>query len=904
MKLKRLSAAVFIAALIALLGFVRPADDPIVKIAAQLSKWLADNPQEKVYLQIDKPYYAAGDDIWFKAYVVTASEHKLSAISGVLNVELIDDRDSIKQSLKLPVVNGLTWGDFALPDTLSPGNYRIRAYTNWMRNAGADYFFDKTIAIVSAAASNVFIQSVYDYRDVNGKQQVEARIRYTDADGKPYKASRVNYSVRLNGKSIARGSGITDDNGNLNISFANPGTGLAGAGRIITTLHLNDKSTVTKQLPIKAANNKVDVQFFPEGGNLVYGNNSRIAFKAVGADGLGVPVKGVVTDDQDKTITDFTTLHAGMGVFDFIPQSGRIYRAKLTYADGSQSSVALPSPSTGGYMLRITEFDGNIVVKILPGPDVIRSAAETGRISLVAQSGGVIYYAGKSAPGSKSFSAIIPKTKFPSGIVQFTLFSPSAEPMNERLVFVRNPDQLKLNIVADRLAYAPRGLVKLEMNATNANNKPVIGSFSVAVTDEAKVGADNAEQTILSNLLLTSDLRGYIENPTYYFSGEELQASAALDVLMLTQGFRRFEWKALMAGTTPPPVYQPEKTVTVSGHIKTLGGKPVPFGKVTLLTTTGGTFVVDTTADDKGRFAFTNLVFEDSVKFVVQARTAKDRKNVQIDLDNIAPPAIARGKSFPDLQAYNGNDLSIFLQNSRFKNEQLLKYGLTGKPEKMLKEVRVTAKKNPAEHSANLNGPGNADQVIGAEEFEKMGCFRISDCLQGRLAGVVFRNGTPYLMRNLRYPMQLIIDGMTIDDPSILDNFNPSDVESVEVLKSIGYTSIYGMRGGGGVLLITTKRGGPVSYRHYAPGIIVYNPKGYYKSRVFYSPQYDNPKTNAAVPDLRSTIYWNPNVITNNDGKTSFSFFNADGKGTYRVVIEGIDSDGNLGRQVYRYKVE
>ena len=156
----------------------------------------------------------------------------------------------------------------------------------------------------------------------------------------------------------------------------------------------------------------------------------------------------------------------------------------------------------------------------------------------------------------------------------------------------------------------------------------------------------------------------------------------------------------------------------------------------------------------------------------------------------------------------------------------------------------------------------------------------------------------------MRYPMQIIIDGMTIDDASILDNFNPSDVESVEVLKSIGYTSIYGMRGGGGVLLITTKRGGPGIYRHYAPGIIVYSPKGYYKSRVFYSPQYDNPKTNTAVADLRSTIYWNPNIITNNLGKASFTFFNADGKGTYRVVVEGIDSDGNLGRQEYRYKVE
>jgi len=905
MNYKRISAAFFIAGLIAMFGFVRADDDPIAKIVAQLNKWLSANRQEKVYLQMDKPYYSAGDDIWFKAYVVTASEHRLSAISGVLNIDLIDDRDSIKQSVKLPIVNGLTWGDFALPDTLTEGNYRIRAYTNWMRNAGDDYFFDKTIAIVNAITNNVSARARFAYGTLNGKQQINAAIDYTGPEGKLYKGNRVTYDVRLGTKSITKGSGITGDNGNLNISFLNSNPELLRSGRIVTTLRLADKSTVTKSFLIKAGTNNVDVQFFPEGGNLVYGNTSKIAFKAVGADGLGAAIKGAVVDDKNNVITTFSTTHAGMGVFELRPEAGAAYKAKITYANGSETSVALPSVTAAGYLLKINQFEDNIIVKILPGPDVTQSA-EAGVISLIAQSGGIVYYAGKSKPGSKSLTATIPKNKFPSGIVQFTLFSPSGEPMNERLVFVRNNDELKLGINTDKQIYSPRGQVKMELNAKDANDKPIVGSFSVAITDETKVPPDQTrEQTIFSNLLLTSDLKGYIEKPGYYFAGNDEKTSADLDVLMLTQGYRRFDWKPVMAGTTPAAVYQPEKTITISGRIKTLGGKPVPHGKVTLLSNTGGVFMTDTVADESGRFSFPNLVFTDSVKFVVQARTAKDRKNVQIDLDNVAPQKVAKNKNYPDLQTNIGDGLSSFAENSKAKYEQLLKYGLTGKPAKMLKEVQINAKRNPAEHSSNLNGPGNADQVIGVEEFEKMGCFRISDCLQGRLVGVVFRNGTPYLMRNLRYPMQIIVDGITIDDPSILDNFNPADIESVEVLKSIGYTSIYGMRGGGGVLLITTKRGGPnYNYTHYAPGIIVYNPKGYYKSRVFYAPRYDNPKTNTAIPDLRSTIYWNPNIITNNEGNASFDFFNADGKGTYRVVVEGIDSDGNLGRRVYRYKVE
>jgi TonB-dependent SusC/RagA subfamily outer membrane receptor len=203
-----------------------------------------------------------------------------------------------------------------------------------------------------------------------------------------------------------------------------------------------------------------------------------------------------------------------------------------------------------------------------------------------------------------------------------------------------------------------------------------------------------------------------------------------------------------------------------------------------------------------------------------------------------------------------------------------------------------------------LNGPGGADQVVNGAEFEKMGCPVITDCLQGRLTGVVFKNGVPYSTRSLSRAMEIIVDGMTVD-ADFLSNLIANQIESIEVLRSAGYTSIYGGRGNGGVLVITTKRGGADNnVQRYAPGVITYSPKGFHKIREFYSPQYDNPKTNPQVPDLRSTIFWKPNVATGKEGKTSFEFFNADTKGTYRVVVEGIDEDGNIGRQVYRYKVE
>lgn len=884
----------------ALVGFTRIDDDPVAKIIAQLGKWYAAHPQEKVYLQLDKPYYAVGDDIWFKAYVTAGSEHRLSAISGVLNVELIDDSDSVKQYIKLPVINGLTWGDFALPDTLKEGNYRIRAYTNWMRNAGRDYYFDKTISIGNAITNTVFTKTEYTY----SQQKVNAVINYADLSGTPYSGKQVNYQVDLGPNNIQKGRGQTDDKGNLNISF-NVSEETAKPGRIITTIKLDEKKSVIKSVLIKAASGKVDLQFLPEGGNLVFGNDSKIAFKAVGADGLSVTVNGVIMDEQNNKAATFTSNHLGMGEFNFRPMAGKTYKAKVTYADGSENTVPLPAATNSGYTLNVDNTDvDNIQVKITPGEAVTANTSETGVISLVAQSGGVIYYAGKSKPGIKLFTATIPKSKFPTGIVQFTLFSETGEPLNERLVFVQNNDQLKLDVTSDQQTYQPRQKVKIELAANDKTGKPVIGSFSVSVTDETKVPVDEtAESTILSNLLLTSDLRGYVEKPNYYFTDANGRTADDLDVLMLTQGYHRFEWKEVLNDTYAPITYQPEKTLEISGHLKNLLGKPVANGKVTLLTTKGGIFMVDTVSDSKGHFTFRNLVFRDSVKFVVQARTAKDHKNVEIDLDNVTQEKAGTNKNAPDMQVnISGGSLPFLLNSKNWYSEQL-KFGLVTNSI-LLKQVEIKAQKiNPAENSSNLNGGGNADQVVSGDDLVGLGCAQITDCLQGKLFGVSFQNGIPYLNRNTA-PMTVIIDGLTVDS-DILNTLSANDIASIEVLRNIMYTSIYGGRGGGGVLIITSKRGGAIySVQRYSPGIVTYNPKGYYKARTFYSPQYDNPAKNTQMADLRSTVFWNPNIVTNKEGKASFGYFNTDNKGTYRVVIEGIDDNGNLGRQVYKYKVE
>lgn len=253
------------------------------------------------------------------------------------------------------------------------------------------------------------------------------------------------------------------------------------------------------------------------------------------------------------------------------------------------------------------------------------------------------------------------------------------------------------------------------------------------------------------------------------------------------------------------------------------------------------------------------------------------------------------------MQVSVSDGLSAYLQSSKSYYDAQLKYGV-GNHVIALKEVVIKSTRPVLKNSENLNGPGNADQVITSDQL--MGCATLDVCLQGRLLGVIFRNGVPYSTRG--GALTINVDGMFLPNTDF-SSINVDDIASVEVLRTPEYYSIYGGQAGpGGVLLITMKRGDEnKSYlSRPAPGIIVLSPKGYYKARIFYSPQYDDPKTNAAIADLRSTIYWNPSIVTDKDGNASFDFFNAGSKGTYRVTVEGIDIDGNIGRQVYRYKVE
>ena len=779
---------------------------------AALKAFLAAHPTEKAYLQFDKPYYAAGDTIYFKAYVTAGDRHEPSKISGVLHVDLINTKNNIDQSIKLQLVDGIAWGDFALPDSLPKGNYRVRAWTRWICNDPGS-FFEKEIPI-----------------------------------------------------------GSLQDN----------------------------KIPESNTARIKTVKAKADLQFFPEGGELVTGIENKVAFKAIGINGLGINLKGVISDNTGKQITTFASARLGMGYFELLPEEGKSYKAELTYADGNKDNVMLPQAKDKGIILSVNNDSLQKTTVSIRANQGYFNENKGKDYTLLIYSGGIANTVSCKLDSNVIMLDLI-KRKLFTGVTRITLFSPANEPVCERLIFIQNYDQLSLNLNTDKESYHTRDKISIKLKAKTRADSVTAGHFSVSVIDEGKVPVDeNDEITILSSLLLTSDLKGYIEQPNYYFNNITDEKLKEVDLVMLTHGYRRFAWKQVLDSANSKPAYQPETGLEISGTAATLLGKPIAKGTVSLISQIGGP-VLSQTTDEKGNFRFSNLIFNNTVHFVLNATNAKGKNNTKLiySKDVILPVSSAA------ISGYNFDNQVIigYLLSAKKQQEQLNVPGL-GKGQ-MLKEVKIKGiKENNNYRSSNLSGPGHADVVVHTEQLEKMGGF-LSTRLVSQTRGLIvwhpnplggftpsfFMGGTPLI----------ILDGSPFPD---LDKINPNTVETVELLVGAN-TSIYGISGGDAVFVITTKQGKGAEAKDIASiGILPITVEGFYRPREFYAPKYEHLNETPNRKDLRSTIYWQPELKTDKEGNASFDYYNADGTGTYKVVVEGIDEKGNIGRRVFRYKVE
>lgn len=862
---------------------------------------LAKYKLEKVYLHLDKHYYAAGQTIWFKAYVIDGAGQP-SVLSRVLYTELIDENNRITQNLRLPLTSGLASGDFQLPDTLEEGNYRIRAYTRWMRNFGEEQYYDRLIRIGNNLSNQVLTHTTYTAsKETNA---AEAQITYTSLEGSILANQEVSYSLEFNNR-LQRGKGRTDGNGTLTINLP------ATAGTLTTTINHNNQP-VTMTIPVRVTTDQIDIQFFPEGGQLVDSIPSRVAFKANRA-GLGIPVSGYITDGDTVRLASIKTEHAGMGSFILTPFTGHSYTAVINLPDGKQQRIPLPVSQLQGYVLTLMNNDPD---QLRFRVKASRNQVQNGQLMLVARTSGQMYEVSRFTLNRQYADLIIPNAELPTGIVQFTLFDQMSQPVAERLVFIRHYDELKLDITTNKAQYGTREKVRMELTAIDAVGKAVPGSFSVAVTRVPVV--EEEEHTILSTLLLTSELKGYIEKPNYYFTDTTGTKRAHLDNLLLTQGWRRFTWKQVQDKNYPKINYAAEGGIAIGGLI-TNHNKPVKNGRVTLFSPKAG-LSLDTVTNSEGRFMFKDLVFTDSTRFVIQARTERDGKNVKIEPDRVIPPLVIANLSIvPDIEVDVNSSMLPYLKDTAKELAELREQGLLEHTQ-VLKEVTVTAQRDDkkVQFSSKL-GNRPADVVIKEKDFNFLSS--VQQAIQGKVNGLNFyihpKTGSTYayLTRNTGIKasstgpiafMKVFLDGVLLlperlDDTEVdLQRLDVSNLAAIEVLTGSTNTALYGNQGIGGVLLLTSKRfaSEDLPETETAKGIISFQPKGYYLGRDFYAPRYDDSAAQKDIKDLRSTIYWNANVPTSKEAVPSFDFFTTDMPGRYRTVVEGMDYMGRLARKV------
>jgi hypothetical protein len=884
-------------------------------LGEKTAKFNNDHPVEKVYLHFDKPYYAVGDTVWFKAYVtadayLTNTQHVPSTISSVVYVDIISGKDSIVRRLKLPVNNSVAFGDLVLSRPLyKQGGYRFRAYTNWMRNSDAAYFFNKTINVGNAIEKEVFTNISLSGSAKSNNAKIEAKINYKDAEGHTYANRKISWKIQnTDDETIGKGKGVTDGNGDITITFSTNKPVNFNTSLLITAIDITEQKTLSTTFPLKHATAAMDVQFFPEGGDLLSGVKSKVAFKAIRPDGLGVAIKGTVTDNSGATVATLTTQHLGMGVFSMVPETGKTYKANVTFPDGTQNSYDLPAVKNDGVTLSVINTDPEKISLRISTTDQFFQTHKGKPFYIVAQNGQMICYAAQTPPLlSKVYPASIPKSKFPTGVLKLTLFATNGQALAERVIFIQRNDQLNLTLAPTKPSYNTRQQVIMNVSAKNAT-LPALANLSVTVLDESKVPFDeNAETTILTSLLLTSDLKGYVEKPNYYFNKPTEQTNADLDVLMLTQGYSRFSYKDILANRIPAVTkYLPEDGIAVTGTLRTAEGRLISRGNVNFIIK--GRVEKSTVTNVMGEFTFSKLFFPDSSEAVLNAKGNVNANNLMILPDNVTAQPISVNTTAPDEVSNIDSSLNNYLLNSR---KQYLN-------SHQLKEVVIranTVKKPSHTDFPALNGLSSIpDHVIPNSYF--VGCNNLFECLKSGNAGLQSDMDKLYIRRDYnqgnRDPVAVYYNGMPVDF-SYLVNVMPVDVESVEVFASDGLSSINKMTGTNGVIVINSKVVPKTTMTKdqikelMAPqySAVPFTPKGYTMARSFYTPRYDVSKDGAFGGDLRSTIYWNPKVLTDKTtGNATFDYYTSDGKGSYRAIIEGIDINGNVGRTVVRYKVQ
>jgi hypothetical protein len=755
---------------------------------------------EKTYLQTDRTYYSAGEDIWFSAYLVNAKSTSLTSTSNNLYVELISPQSAILDKKTIRLDNGLGKGDFKIADTIPSGWYNIRAYTNWMRNFGTNFVFQKSIFITNHLKEN-------------------ATYATRNADKKPPGA-------------------------------ANPG---------------KQKS----------------IMFFPEGGSLVEGLNSLVAFKTNDDLGNGLKASGSVISSKGDTVTTFQSTDAGMGIFAFNPKANESYKVVGLFGKEPFSTV-LPQILKKGLALHLSSDSLQLKVTISAN-ETLFNEINGKSLSIIIKHAGDNVYTGTAKMTKQAISVSIPTKDIPQGISVLTLIDDAGRPNCERLVFINGESKNRLTITPGKTSYKTREKVELNIKATDLMGQPAKMALSLAVVD-GLISDDGSN--IESYLLLQSEIKGEIKNAGQYFDHNNPARLKQLDLLLLTQGWRDYVWKKL-ADNAIKIKYLPEAGLGIKGLVREkLANKPLPNMNVTLFGSGfNGDKLFATQTDQNGHYFFDGLKWYGNQPIKISSQDGKGKKGGWLQIDSVEKPVAIQFKN--GLQDFAKKiDAEI---SKRMDYNRAYKFG----DSITLNDVDVKANKgkNVEMFDQTLMTFGYPDQVFditnadysykGLEHFlltKVSGAQPVDDADSIGNEGITFISNGKKIRPRIKVNNREELVAERLDYYSLtMDLVNQVKVQ--HLVNNSG-NDVY-------VISLNLKDS---ALRGTSLNLLNINLTGYYTARDFYSPNYSNPAN--ANKDLRTTVFWSPLIKTNENGEAKVSFYNSDNKGNIVIRADGITQKG------------
>ncbi len=865
---------------------------------------------EKIYLQLDGKAYTTGNIVWFKAIVLNACDHVPSHLSRVLYVELVTPEEIIHEKKLIKIEDGIGQGFFYLGEDLPEGLYQIRAYTQWDRNFGSDFFFKEYIRVFAAESDENTekpISNVTLIKEQDNRNRLKARFTPALIDSLHKKKLTIIVALDNKNDTLEVKSG-KDDIYTLDYVLNEESQ--------FATLQMQTENDRRYSTTIVLNKDFLDLQFFPESGEMVHGLKSKVGFKALDANGQGKRVEGDIVDEKDSVITAFKSNLLGMGSFILTrADSTKKYYARLR-SQAEENEVLmypLPKVASKGNILAVEKRGQNILVSALS------NYLKNDSIELYISFRGMSFYEIKAKLNEGVFSVLLSANKFPEGIISFTMKDNLTQPVAERLYFNEKPDgRISLSISTDKDSYAERERTKLNIQATDSNGEPVNANLSVLVINKNQLGKiQEMRQNILSYFLLESELKGIIENPGYYFNNDSNMHSD-LDVLMLSQGWRKYHYSKEYKEIT----FKPEHNLSVAGEVSgQFSTKRKKQAKLTMMTFGTDKCVYTQTADSAGRFKF-NLEDEygGNINALIQSSKMSGKKvNYTISLDKKESPPV----NFDHVKTVeNPDSVTTLLAEKDIERKKIDEAFPLDSGNILLDEVEVTALKLTPTRKKVIELYGEPDEIIDGKEIEakeekwSYGLYSVlSFNYPDEVKIITSSDGNKYAFVKGTDLTFVVVDGKPVkmEDYPLIPNIPPSEVSSFEIFKCAdNFPRLFMEVTGkilrttlcGGVIAIYT-RGEHGIFARSSEGILKTNIRVFSAPREFYAPKYNNVQPDDwTKPDLRARVYWEPELKTDSLGQAKLSFYNADNTGEMLVIVETVSENGGIGYKQFDYSVE